>query len=60
MQTYHYPTTTIENTLAGAVGILFAVDTIDGVKVEDSKVNVELTDAEIEIIDTFFQSLQWD
>jgi hypothetical protein len=50
MQTYHYPTTTEDNFLAGAIGVLFSVENF----------NVELTDAEIEIIDTFFQSLQWD
>ena len=50
MQTYHYPTITEGNVLAGAIGVLFSV----------SDTTVELTDAEVEIIDTFFQSLQWD
>jgi len=50
MQTYHYPTITEDNFLAGAIGILFSA----------KNYTVELTEAEVEIIDTFFQSLQWD
>lgn len=50
MQTYHYPTITEGNVLAGAIGVLFSVEDF----------NADLTEAEVEIIDTFFQSLQWD
>jgi hypothetical protein len=44
MQTYHYPTAVVNGTLSGAVGVLFSVDNY----------TVELTEAEIDIIDTFF------
>ena len=56
IQTIHKPATTSENTEAvetfpfAGVSILFS----------NTSATADLTEAEVQIIDTFFQSLQWD
>lgn len=51
MQTLHSPEAdaAANNITAAAIGVLFSVDDY----------TADLTEAEVEIIDTFFQSLQW-
>jgi len=70
MQTIHSPSNsgaveTVDNVNGGSTTIITTYDVLEtGVSVlfssNPDKVTADLTEAEIQIIDTFFQSLQWD
>jgi len=50
MHTVHYPTSVVNGFIASAVGIMFSVNDY----------TIDVTPAQEEIIDTFFEQMQWN